>query len=137
ARALNESGVDGVAEIYGIESATRIHIEHGRKTRFQIGLRISQRNECTLRRRITARVDMHVCVDHSRQHGGHREIDNSSLRGNTHRRSHVRNSIAPNEDDLVAQDVSGFGIEQSPCPDGYHLSRWGKESAALCSTGFL
>jgi hypothetical protein len=69
---------------------------------------------------------MHVTVDQTRQHGGSTKIQYLGALRNPDvvRRSDVHDPITFDQDHLIGQIGSGFGVEEAFGADGYALGRW-------------
>ena len=118
ARSLHDAGIDHLTQIDRIESAARVHVEHGREARLEVGLRVGHRSQGALRRCVAAGIQMNVRIDHAWEHRRCAQVDHLCAGGYLQVNAHVGNAVALNEHDLIVQQGARFGIKQTPRPDG-------------------
>ena len=131
-RPREHAGVDRVADIDGIESAARIHVENGGKAGFKIDLRVRQRDQRALGGRVgRVEIQVDVPVDHARKHGRQTEVEHGRAGGNLQPRADFGDALAPDDDHLVGEHPARPGVEQPPRPDRDHLVRRRQEFPGL------
>jgi hypothetical protein len=114
---LHHSGIDRVAQVDGVEAATRIHVHHGRKAGVEIGLGVGERDQRTLRRCSAARVDVNMAVDHAGKDVHRAQVDHACPGGNLCVRSDRADTVALDRYQLIVEHLAGACIKQMPGPD--------------------
>src|SRR5262249_15740075 len=86
-----------------------------------VDLRIGERNQGALRRGGTAGHHVNVSVDHAGHDGGGAEVDYARPGGDVDGRSDIDDTVSLDEDDLVIQNGTGFGLQHTAGPGGGKL----------------
>ena len=117
ARSLQDSGIDGVAQIDRVEAAARVHVHHGGEAGIEVGLSVRQGHQGALRQGAAARVHMHMRVDHAGKNVHCAQIDHACTGRDLRVRSDRADAVALDRYQLIVEHFAGARIKQMTRPD--------------------
>jgi len=98
--------------------------EYGGEACIQVRLSIGKGDDRPRRfRQVVRRIEMHVRIDHARQHGRGTQIDHLRTRRYCHAGADVTDAVAPDDDHLIRQQRAGAAVEHPAGANRNHLRR--------------